>query len=62
MDFPNKILNACDEFKGEWADIVRGRVTSVQDLSAADTVYYNICSINFRTRKQKPQLFQKSSE
>jgi len=62
MDFQNKILKACDEFKGEWADIVRGRVLFVQDLPAADAVYHNICSVNFRTGKQVPIVFQQAIE
>ena len=34
----------------------------VQDLPAADAVYHSMCSINFRTGKQKPQIFQKSTK
>jgi hypothetical protein len=62
LGFQDKILKACDEFRGEWADTVRGRVTFVQDLPAADAVYHNMCSINFRTGKQTPKIFQKSTE
>ena len=55
-----KILKACQEQEGGWVDLVRDRVFFVHDLHAADAVYHNLCSTNFRTGKQIPQIFQTS--
>ena len=62
MDFQEKILKACDGFKGEWGDTVKGSVIFAHDLPAADAVYHNSCNINFRTGKQVPRIFQKATE
>ena len=62
MDFQINILNACDEFKGEWSDTVRGRVLFVPDIPAADAVYHIFCSGNFRTGKQIPKICQPYKE
>lgn len=61
-DFEKKILKACHEFKGEWADTVQGRIIFTHDLHAADAVYHDICNINFRTGKQVPRIFQRGTE
>ena len=58
FDFQGKILRACDEFKGEWADTVRGRVLYVEDLPAAEAQYHKLCSTNFRTGRQIPVPMQ----
>ena len=39
----------------KWAQKVRGRIGYVNDLHAADAVYHQACSVNFRTHKQIPQ-------
>jgi hypothetical protein len=57
MDYQEKVLKACDEFDSEWAAIVRGRVTFACDLPAADMVYHELCSTNFRTGKKVPRIF-----
>ena len=63
MDFQDKILQACNEFKGEWPDLVSDRVLFVlKDLPVADAVYHNICSVNFRTGKQVPNIFKQAFE
>ncbi|VDI73947.1 Hypothetical predicted protein [Mytilus galloprovincialis] len=41
----------------EWALEVRGRLAFVQDLHAADALYHQTCSVNFRTLKQTPLAF-----
>ena len=56
-DFQTKILRACDERDDEWAVEVRGRIKYVNDLHAADALYHQTCSVNFRTGKTVPQLF-----
>lgn len=62
LGFRDKILKACDEYKGEWVDTVKGRVIFVADLPAADAVYHNICNVNFRTGKQIPIVFRKTDQ
>lgn len=37
--------------------MVRARILQVHDLPAADAVYHQACSVNFRTKKQIPMLF-----
>ena len=44
----------CKERNDEWSEIVLGRVEYAQDLHAADAVYHQACSVNFRTGKQVP--------
>ena len=48
------ILAACQERGDTWADAVQARILHAHDLHAADAVYYQVCSINFRTKKQIP--------
>lgn len=61
FDFQKKIIDSCDRFPGKWAEEVKGRVIYAQDLPAADAVYHNICSVNFRTGKQVPIMFQNTT-
>ena len=53
------VLLACDErgIADEWAEIMRGRIESVQDLPAADAVYHGACNTNFRTNRNVPRMF-----
>lgn len=62
IDFSKKILDACEQYEGAWVDDVKRRVLSVHDLHAADAVYHNLCSTNFRTGKKVPKIFQSSSD
>lgn len=55
VDFQNNILMICDERRDEWSAEVGGRIESVNDLHAADAVYHQNCSVNFRKKKAKPQ-------
>ena len=50
-----KIQEACRVRNDEWAETVRGRLEFAQDLHAADAVYHQACSVNFRTGKQFPK-------
>lgn len=52
QDFQDSIAQICKERNGEWSEIVLGRLEYAQDLHAADTVYHQACSVNFRTGKQ----------
>lgn len=58
MDFQEKVLQACEKYDSDWAAVVRGRVSFACDLPAADAVYHELCSTNFRTGKQVPRIFQ----
>ena len=46
------------ECNDTWAHTIRGRIEFAQDLHAADAIYHQVCSINFRTGKQLPSTFQ----
>ena len=54
------LLTSCNERGDAWAAIVKGRVLHVHDLHAADAVYHQACSVNFRTMKQMPADHQTS--
>ena len=55
------ILKQCSSRKDIWAERVRASVLHVHDLHAADTVYHQVCSVNFRTGKCLPQSFTDGS-
>ncbi len=40
---------------------MKARILHVHDLHAADAVYHQTCSVNFRTGKQKPMAHQSAS-
>ena len=46
----------------KWAEAVLGRIRAVNDLPAADAVYHNQCSVNFRTNRGIPKAYRPSSE
>ena len=52
--FQKNIEGICKERNDEWATEVFARIQFVHDLHAADTVYHQQCSVNFRTGKNKP--------
>ena len=54
QDFQDSITQICKERNDEWSEIVLGRLEYAQDLHAADVVYHQACSVNFRTGKQVP--------
>lgn len=53
-DFQKSILQVCHSRNDEWSATVLGRIASVNDLHAADAVYHQQCSSNFRTGKNIP--------
>lgn len=58
MDFEHSIRESCRERNDDWAETVLGRLEfATADLHAADAVYHNQCSINFRTGKQIPRQY-----
>lgn len=60
VEFKDTVLISCDERGDAWAATVKARVLHVHDLHAADAVYHQVCSINFRTKKQMPADHQTS--
>lgn len=54
QDFQDSIAQICKERNDEWSETVLDRLEYAQDLHAADAVYHQACSVNFRTGKQVP--------
>ena len=57
MDFQNSIKQICASRNDSWSKTVLGRIECVSDLHAADAVHHLICTNNFRTGLQIPQIF-----
>ena len=55
FDCQQKILDICAERNDEWTEIVKFRIGNVHDLPAADALYHQQCSVNFRTKRGMPQ-------
>lgn len=51
----------CQERGDLCADSVQARILLIHDLHAADAVYHQICSVNFRTKKQIPSALQSNN-
>ena len=58
IDFQSKIKDTCVQRNDKWSYDVASRLASVIDLPAADAVYHQACSVNFRTGKCIPLAFQ----
>lgn len=58
LEFGQVIEQICDKRNDEWAGQVKLRLKSVHDLPAADALYHQTFSVNFRTGKQLPMTFQ----
>ena len=61
-EFDRTIKEECKKRNDIWSNKVLGRIESVNDLHAADAVYHHLCSSNFRTGKDVPQLFVSADE
>ena len=58
LETKDTVLELCSERGNDlWAEVVRGRIINVHDLPAADAIYHQTCSVNFRTGKQVPKIF-----
>ena len=57
VELKDTILAVCEERMDVWTDAVKKRIMHVHDLHAADAVYHQICSVNFRTKKNIPATF-----
>ncbi len=56
-DFQVSVLEICSTRKDKWSTSVAGRLASVNDLHAADAIYHQQCSVNFRTGKDAPTKY-----
>ena len=54
IEFKDTIMATCRERADDWSDKVKARILHVHDLHAADAVYHQTCSVNFRTKNQMP--------
>lgn len=46
--FQNSVMKACEARNDLWSTYVQSRLLSVNDLPAADAIYHQACSVNFR--------------
>ena len=53
-DFQDTVLQICHSRNDKWSEVVSGGLASVNDLHAADAIYHQQCSSNFRTGKNVP--------
>lgn len=58
-NFQSTISDKCQKRQDAWADGVHGKIQYCQDLHAADAVYHQECSVNFRTDKEIPKAHAK---
>ena len=61
IEMKDTIFAVCQERGDSWADSVQARILHIHDLHAADAVYHQICSVNFRTKKQIPSALQSNN-
>ncbi|VDI45292.1 Hypothetical predicted protein [Mytilus galloprovincialis] len=62
-DFSNTLRNICKERNDEWSEIVLRRLNiAPSDLHAADAIYHQTCSVNFRTEKAFLQIVRQLEE
>ncbi|KAK3101781.1 hypothetical protein FSP39_006288 [Pinctada imbricata] len=55
LDFQDKIVDICHKRNDTWGLEVLSRVSGVNDLPAADALYHQQCSVNFRTGRNMPK-------
>ena len=56
-EFQDTLTSICKQRNDEWSQTVFGRIQYLQDLHAADVVYHQSCSSNFRTTKSIPKQY-----
>ena len=54
-NFQESLIQDCSNRKDEWSETVLGRLASINDLHAADAIYHQQCSSNFRTGRNIPK-------
>ena len=58
LKFKETLLECCNLRNDDWANAVRARLLNAHDMHAADAVYHQTCSVNFRTNRNIPQSFK----
>ena len=60
LNFQEQIEQCCLQRGADdkWAESVLGRIKAVHDLPAADALYHQQCSVNFRTARAIPSAYQ----
>ena len=57
--FPQTVLSHCEERFDDWSFTVKGRIECfAKDLHAADCIYDQQCSVNFRSDRDIPEQFR----
>ena len=56
IDIKETLLGTCEERGDEWSEAVKARILHAHDLHAADAVYHQTCSVNFRTKNDDEQI------
>ena len=62
LEFQESIVEHCKNMNNRWSEKVMARISSVHDLPAADAVYHQICSSNFRTGRSIPTIFSSDED
>ena len=57
IEMKGTMLAIRSERRHAWGDAVQARMMHIHDLPAADAVYHQTRSVNFRTGKQIPKVF-----
>ena len=62
LEFQESIVQQCKILNNKWSEKVMSRICGVHDLPAADAMYHQICSSNFRTGKSIPLVFMSNED
>ena len=57
IEMKGTILAIRSERRDAWSDAVQAPMMHIHDLPAADAMYHQTCSVNFRTGRQIPKVF-----
>lgn len=60
--FQNSVMKACNSRNDLWSANVQSRLLSVNDLPAADAIYHQACSVNFRKGDPIPKKYRDDSQ
>ncbi|CAH1115352.1 unnamed protein product [Psylliodes chrysocephalus] len=56
--FQKSVIKACNSRNNLWSAKVQSRLLLVNDLPAADAIYHQACSVNFRKGDPVPKKYQ----
>ena len=57
--FPQTVLSHCEERSNDWSFTVKGRIAYfAKDLHAAECIYHQQCSVNFRSGRDISEQFR----